>query len=414
MEEETNPQTIRISAQCLCKTHTYIKDDFVIPHDSSEPIKAITCHCDSCRHITGALTGSRAILWSDNEESDWMFDSSHNWGPRRYTISNHMTLLFCWKCSSPLFVVDTSSEETQKIRYWVCSGVLGKEMTRLKVDWGTHVYVGNTKDGGGVNWFSGDSGGKKWLGKGGMSEEVKGYWPPLEAQKKKVEEEEVEEEVRLKCHCGGVNLVVKAGEAKREFEKQASEGKELPWFVDPRNHKSLGVFDGCDSCRLQSGVEIFNWTFFLLKHIGFADGKEGFPLTTAELKAAVQEAERDGPNEDEKFGTLAWYASSDDVQRYFCSRCAACVFYCVDDRPDIADVAVGLLDAKDGARAESIISWEFGGKIGWREDMGMSWRENLLYMVEKEVEEWREKRGYPKGWRRIVGEEKAAKEGKSE
>ncbi|KAK3995573.1 hypothetical protein QBC44DRAFT_319829 [Cladorrhinum sp. PSN332] len=240
-----------------------------------------------------------------------------------------------------------------------------------------------------------------------------GYWPPIFVQGKEEEERVINDlkagelpgEVKLGCRCGGVDLLVKAGEAQREFEKLAKEGRgKLPWFVDPVTHKSVGTFDGCDSCRIWSGVEVFNWTFFLLKHVGFGDGSEGFPTDTAELKAAVGEGERREVKVDAKFGTLAYYASSPDVQRYFCSRCAACVFYCIDDRPDMVDVAVGLLHAPEGARAESIISWELGGEIGWREDMEGTWRENLLNTVEKEAEEWRVKRGYPKSWRRAARE----------
>ncbi|KAK4158761.1 hypothetical protein QBC43DRAFT_328393 [Cladorrhinum sp. PSN259] len=408
-QQENKKKTVRMIAQCLCKMHSFTRADFPLPDGGSSPLKAITCHCNSCRHVSGCMSGSRALLWNDDEPdmfSDADMESSSG-RLRVYKYSESMTLVFCGRCSSPLFARDAGSSPAQKVKLWVCTGVLMKHNIKLEVDWGYQVFVGDTVDGGVSNWLKG----KRWLGAGGKSEEVKEegeYWPAVESDEgKKVGDMKGEfpGNVRLKCHCGGVDFLVKAGEAQREFEEQAKKGEEkLPWFVDEVTHKSLGTLDGCDSCRVWSGVEVMNWTFALLKHIGFGDGSEGFPADTRALKAAVGEDYNTHPEEGDKFGTLAYYASSPDVQRYFCSRCAACVFYCVDDRPEQVDVAVGLLHAQEGARAERMISWEFGGQISFREDMAGTWRENLLDTVERESEEWRVKRGYPMSWRRTAKE----------
>jgi hypothetical protein len=199
-------------------------------------------------------------------------------------------------------------------------------------------------------------------------------------------------------------LVLRAGEAQREFEEMQRRGEELPWFVDPVTHKAWGSLDACNSCRIAAGSEVTNWTYALLKHISFAGpDPQGFPENTAQLKAAV--GAKEGEARDPRFGTITFYASSPDVQRYFCGRCSATLFYAVDDRPDMVDVAVGLLDSPDGARAESAISWSFGGEMGWRQDMIGTWREKMLYAVEKEAEEWRIERGYPKSWLRVAKEQ---------
>ena len=354
-----------------------------------------------------------------------------------------MILFFCPTCSSPLFVKDsshsssssssstTTAQDDEQDKYWVPTGVLDQRgndddataTPKLKMDWGIQVFVGDTVDGGASNWFLGaeKEEGKRWLGAGGESERVSEageYWPAglenLGGTARGLKEEKGH--VRLKCHCGGVDLVIKAGEAQREFEQlsvgpgkekekgEGTPGNVLPWFVDPVTHKSLATLDGCDSCRIWSGVEVFNWTFYMLKHVGFGtvegEGEEGagegFPTDTKELQAAIDRGS------DKRFGTLAYYASSPDVQRYHCGRCSAAVFYALDRRPDMVDVAVGLLHSPDGARAETMLTWELGGPIGWRGDMAGTWREDLLNMVEKGSESWRVKRGYPQSWRRTA------------
>ncbi|KAH6850439.1 hypothetical protein B0I37DRAFT_371653 [Chaetomium sp. MPI-CAGE-AT-0009] len=259
---------------------------------------------------------------------------------------------------------------------------------------------------------------KVWLGGRDCSEEVpaevrwpavgvleKGYEAGLKARAGR------EGDVPIRCHCRGIDLVLRAGEAQREYEEMQRRGGELPWYVDPVTHKGLGSLDGCDSCRLAAGSEVYNWTFAALKHISFAgSSQEGFPTDTLQLRKAIEV--ENGEERDPRFGTIAVYASSPDVQRYFCGRCSATLFYAVDDRPDIVDVAVGLLDSPDGARAESAISWSFGGAMSWREDMIGTWRETMLHAVEKDVEEWRVERGYPKFWRRAAREEAEKASGK--
>jgi hypothetical protein len=217
--------------------------------------------------------------------------------------------------------------------------------------------------------------------------------------------------VPIRCHCGGIDLVLRAGEAQREFEETQKRGGGLPWYVDPVTHKLLGALDACDSCRIAAGSEVYNWTFAALKHISFAGtNSEGFPTDTLQLRKATEN--KDGQGRDPRLGTITFYASSPDVQRYFCSRCSATLFYAVDERPDIIDVAVGLLHSPDGARAESVISWSLGGNMTWRQDMIGTWREGMLHAVEKEVEEWRIERGYPKFWHRIAIEEAEKRDGK--
>ncbi|GAB1313433.1 hypothetical protein MFIFM68171_03643 [Madurella fahalii] len=199
--------------------------------------------------------------------------------------------------------------------------------------------------------------------------------------------------VPARCHCGVVGFVFRVGEAQREFEEKQRKGEELLWFIDLVTHKVLGSFDACNFCRIWAGSEVINLTSALLKHISFAGtDPDRFPWDTSQLRSAVEAKDR-----DRRFSTLALYASSPYIQRYFCSRCSACVFYAVDERPNMGNAAVGLLDAPDGAKVESVASWLFRRYMSFREDMVDTWRENLLLVVEREGERWRIERGYPEG-----------------
>jgi len=108
---------------------------------------------------------------------------------------------------------------------------------------------------------------------------------------------------------------------------------------------------------------------------------------------------------DPILGTLTYYSSREDVERYFCSNCSACIFYARDSRPKSLDIAIGVLEASDGARAEGLLSWPYGARISYREDGDGGWREKLFDNIERNAEDYRVKRGYPKNWIRIAKDE---------
>jgi hypothetical protein len=110
---------------------------------------------------------------------------------------------------------------------------------------------------------------------------------------------------------------------------------------------------------------------------------------------------------DSAIGTLAYYQSSPDVQRYFCRVCSTSTFYACNDRPEIVNVAIGLLEAPDGARAEGFLSWDLGNTPTWVNDAKGGWREGLMERVQADAEEFRVARNYPKSWRRLEKEAKA-------
>ncbi|KAM0351089.1 hypothetical protein ACHAPU_002871 [Fusarium lateritium] len=336
-----------------------------------------------------------------------MYNSDANWpGPsdvivnsdlKRYTFTTNCRLLFCGTCGTPMFWDEHYPDKPQNLL--VFTGTLDNMEVKGLVKFARQIFVGDTIDGGVSPWLRdiNHDGTKprRWKGRADKSEELSDDWSG--GKDATVAGNGQRGDIPLHCRCKGVDLVFRPSNV--DFSTMKTES--IPAYIDPKTHKHLATLDPCNSCRLSCGIDIMSWTFTLLKQIDFPQdsGELSFPRNTNELKEAVESSCRDS-----RYGTLAMYQSSPDVQRYFCSRCSASVFYAVDDRPDLVDVAVGLLHAPDGARAESILAWHLGGKMMGVEDYVGGWREEFANAVKETSESWRIKNGYPKTWARVKSE----------
>lgn len=68
------------------------------------------------------------------------------------------------------------------------------------------------------------------------------------------------------------------------------------------------------------------------------------------------------------------------------------MFYATDKRRGVVNVAMGLFDAPEGARAEGTFMWLLGVPVQNREDVVGSWREGWLKAVEAGADAWRMER----------------------
>ncbi|KAI1155579.1 Mss4-like protein [Nemania diffusa] len=447
MEQHEEEEALELVAHCLCQAHRFTA---TVPR-SSLPLRAIYCHCTSCRRVTGSMY-STFVPWPAAACAAVRRAASSSL--RRYVFGPAITTLSCGVCGSTMFSAMTtaapavdgggdddggggssSTSTSSAPSYGVQTGVLANVDVPGLLAITDHIFLGDTLDGGASPWLCDanpdGSRPRLWSGRRGEGQELSSPpsspppsraeggaaardWPAVElgsaSPASAGEQQEGEREgIPVRCHCGGVDLILRQPIA----DFVAWSRPALPWFVDPASNKSLGGFDACDSCRLASGSDVFHWTFVLLCHLEFPSSSSDagsrallprFPASSVELRDAVAANSAD---RDPRLGTLAFYESSPGVQRYFCSRCSACVFYAADDRPEMVDLAVGLLDSKDGARAESLISWDFGGEMVWRQDTVGGWRAGFVESIEGAAERWRIKRGYPKNWRRIQKEARA-------
>jgi len=322
---------------------------------------------------------------------------------QKYQFSETLFEYFCGTCFTFMFL----KRNTPGAKPDVSTGTLNNDVPNL-VEYANHIFVGDTRDGGASMWLR-----TSW--KDGRplprwdtwhdarvagSKELPMDWPGLPdplSHSKLVEPGTTP----FYCHCRGVNFLVRSA---RDMDHRPKE--DLPPFVDPKTYRYLALTCVCDWCRSSSGVDVPNWAFADLAHIEFppsdtssdsTGASQPFPASVSELKEAVSSS-----NKDSRLGTLTFYQTSPDVQRYFCSRCAATVFYAVGRRPHVADFAVGLLDHPSGARAEGLLSWDYGRMVSATDTEG-GWRNKIVTTARKECEEWRVMRGYPQGWPRVLG-----------
>ncbi|KAI3573942.1 Mss4-like protein [Fusarium oxysporum f. sp. albedinis] len=379
-------EDITLTAQCLCKAHTF---DTQVPR-SKLPLEGSMCHCTSCRNLTGAMYSSD-VDWPGPADRVLNSDLKH------YIFSTNVSVFFCGTCSTPMFWNEHYADRPQNLSAF--TGALKKIEVKELIRFTKQIFLGDTNDGGVSPWLQNPSlDGTKprlWRGRPDRSEELSDDWAANQEASRT--ESAQREDIPLHCRCKGVDLVFRPS----NVDFSTMDADSMPAYIDPKSHKHLTTLDPCNSCRLSVGIDMMSWTFALLKQIDFPGKSKGssFPRSTHELKDAVQNSDR-----DPQYGTLAMYRSSPDVQRYFCSRCSASIFYAVDDRPDLVDVAVGLLHAPEGARAESILAWHLGAKMMGEEEHKGGWREGFVKAVKDTSEKWRVENGYPKTWARVKSE----------
>ncbi|KDN65624.1 putative DUF636 domain-containing protein [Colletotrichum sublineola] len=361
--------SITIKAHCLCNAYSFSAS----VAKSALPLKAACCHCTSCRRLTGSLY-STCAQWPNLSE-----DLS---GLKKYSYSKHIDVFSCGTCSTKLFC----RVSTLGSAVYVVTGAL--ENTPGLVKYSVHLFVGDTIDGGASAWLPRSENGEpvmRWKQARG-SQKLPLDWPTPKAIPVSPSTLEASPAATpFHCHCKSVRLLLRGA-----ADLQADPARDsTSTCISPETLKFKASLDSCDSCRLTYGSDVSTWAFAPLTHIRFAYSNEPavelseFPQTVALLKQAVLTAGKKDP----RLGTLAVYSSSPDVDRYFCSTCFANVFYAVHDREDMVDIAVGLLDHPDGARAEGLLAWSYG-KVGWEADVAGGWREELVASVKTLSKEW--------------------------
>jgi hypothetical protein len=220
------------------------------------------------------------------------------------------------------------------------------------VNWTGSKWVEDTMDGGVSSWLNDitDGDGKKmelrsWKGPDGDNPLIE---PGSLRESPDVQSREgSEDKLKASCHCGGVKFyITRPSEASKTVqspypdlitpyhsESPANPNNEAWWVRN--DTKYLAGTCACTSCRLALGFEIQTWAFVPKCNIFREDGTG----LTYEM------------------GTLKQYPSRDGVWREFCGVCGATAFWHCEERPELVDVSVGLLDPAHGARVEGWLDW---------------------------------------------------------
>lgn len=354
MEEYT-----AIKVSCLCG---FSRTSLSVPN-SSLPLIAVLCHCNTSRHVSGLLYTSYAPLPSAP-------DDLH--GLTEYRSSNDLSRFFCSSCGAHMFGHQKSTDTWK-----VATGVLDKSEQLVQFD--SQMWIRDTLDGGLSDWLPELYGSSmvRWKHGRQCSESL----PPGRCTRpgNRHRGEWVEgQNLQAGCHCGGVQFYITP--PNEESSKASSPWSDLlvpyhvtssqnpddvKWWLRVNGTKYLAGTCACKSCRLASGFDIQSWAFVPRANILQVTGKA--------LEFGM--------------GTLKRYESSAGTFREFCRVCGATVFWhCDERRPDLIDVSVGLLKAESGARAEEWLDW-CTSKVSFEEQ---ALNRELIQGLAKGLEAWGE------------------------
>lgn len=294
-----------------------------------------------------------------------------------FQFSKRLTQYFCSTCGTQMlaYVRHSAHDETKGARWDVMSGTLEQADDIFELE--AHDFVADTLDGGFADFFPTfkDKPVPRFAGFTNKSQELPLYWYSSERPQIKPLPSD---RLHCYCKCGGVNFwITRPSERSKKalgawpdllipYHSNQPRIDHTAWWLRDNGRKFLGGVCSCNSCRLDSGFEWIEWAFVPTVDISQdADGKVRFSVP---------------------FGTLKAYRSNHDVTRYHCGTCGASAFYQTDDRTDLVDVAVGLMDAPEGARAETWL--EFSTKrLSFRED-ALPRARDLTLAVEYGLEEF--------------------------
>ncbi|KAJ5142965.1 uncharacterized protein N7515_001752 [Penicillium bovifimosum] len=313
------PNSKTLTASCHCKaTHFTL----TLPANAL-PLKVHICHCSVCRYTHGTPCIFHAPLPAGIAPQFIAPSSMDNLTAYAHAESQS-TRYFCSTCGCQ--IGDKGHDDGN----WVVSTSIFTEPNDGLWEMRSNVFTDSSADGGLSAMVSCID-----------NRQLKIWNPETSSDTKAAERDEtnasegLSEELRAECHCGGVQFSI-SRPSKEFLASPASKG----WVLEQDTSKWLACLDLCGDCRLVNGSNVVGWLFVSKDHIS--------PLPPADLIV----------------GSSKGYKSSEGVLRTFCGTCGATVFYSCDERPDIVDVAVGILRGSKGIMVEDWALWRAGRIAG--------------------------------------------------
>ncbi|KAI0805448.1 hypothetical protein GGR55DRAFT_276256 [Xylaria sp. FL0064] len=411
---------VLISCHCGAAKQTVRLCDQV----SNAPQEISLCHCSICRHITGLLCVSYAdIDRPDSVEGLVEYRSAAKTDAR----------FFCATCGCHVFqrfehpanddndagISGGALATAEKQESWaVATGVIvglqkrtqeANRESEILMGYIKHINTDDTKDGGLSPFIQrvGDSRELECLPHSPHTptkESVQEPSPNVEVKACPGDNSKAEgETLNAFCHCKTVQFHITRPTAASKLPQsnvpdlmvpyhtgspQVQNPDDKKWWLRPGLGSDSGVSEdpstemgglrrymagtcACVSCRLTSGFEIQTWAFIPRANIFFHIRGNNAHLAGNDSRVS-SEAQSIIPLDFSTLpaGILTSYESSPGVRREFCSRCGATVLWRDRWRPELMDVSVGLLDADEGARAETWLDW-WTGRVSFAEDAGI-------------------------------------------
>lgn len=332
---------------------------------SEPPFDSITCSCDICRYCTGVLFLTCLPLQSRPQIVDRL---------KQYESSSHLTRYFCGQCGTHLFCMQHNDQSWQ-----LCAGAVdgllipGPESLSQLQAFRQHEFVGSTLDGGlsvclaefqgkNIPMFMQGPSGELFDKRSPERISFAAVKPPQDppAERYLRQSRAQADTLRLACHCESVELIItQPSEVSKQclapwpdlivpHSAHSANPDDVKWWLCDSDTRYLAGTCACRSCRLGTGSPIQTWAFIPNANI---------------LKL-------DGSPFDHKLGSLQQYQSSARTFREFCGSCGATVCWWSEERPDLIDISVGLLQAPEGARAQRWLRW-CTNRVSFKEEAGL-------------------------------------------
>lgn len=372
-QSASQPQTYTLKATCHCGLTAQA---YTIP-STALPLRSAICSCTSCRHASGQLFATFVVIPREAVEAlaptpppdrppHRNADYASSPPPvaartAQYAFTKNLTTCNCPRCGARVCNLEPGEWE-------IASGLLDLSALPPGSLDRQCLFVQDTRDGGGALWIGDDANGtaaghrppvKHALYRDSPAVDVEALAAETRARISEKEKSgahaEQEDRVRCRCHCGTIDFYLLRPPASHPIAARRK-GPDAP----PRWLASLCP---CESCRTTTGFELSAYaTNVDASCITRADGSHfKFPVLASGATS--------GPGGDEgdaklkPMEGLRSYASSKDIVRAWCGSCGATVLYQdlkkkTKSGEQILDICVGLLDAEEGARAESWLEWE--------------------------------------------------------
>jgi hypothetical protein len=357
---------LTVSCKCGAASHT-----FSVP-TSKLPLPTNLCSCNISRRISGTLLTSYVNITFDPDAPN---PDLSDLTP--YESSNILTRYFCSTCGTHMYL-----HYKKDGHFEVATGTFQLDSTDGIIDFRSHMWIEDTIDGGASPFITeiGDRTLNRYPQEAKPSVELSLTW----RDEPKSTAQDNEDKLHAHCHCRGVEFWISRPTQESRNTKARysdlvkpyhSEDSENPsnetWFL-PRSNRFMAGTCACKSCRLALGFDITTWAFV--------------PVTNISL-------DREGAKPFQRhpyWGTMKAHLLPDGITRTFCGVCGANVFWdgwSKDGSPSLIDVAVGLLDARTGARAEEWLAW-WPNRVSFEED---ALNKGLIAGLKKGLKSWAER-----------------------
>ncbi|KAJ5389372.1 uncharacterized protein N7496_000440 [Penicillium cataractarum] len=366
----TSTKTLKASCHCHATQFT-----ITLPV-TSLPLKIHLCHCTICRYVHGAPCCFHSPL-PPGVDLDFIAPSSKE-SLTSYTHPSFQSRKwFCKTCGCHI----GDSSLTGDVSWTISTAVYDANAGEKGVwRFNSHMCPGSTGDGGLSGVFGEVEGVKLGMwdvdlpatstatataGRDDAGTRIATAIPAEESHEDKLNTKpDPEDKLLAQCHCGGVSFHI-----SRPRESFINSPASQNWLFPLDKTRWLASLDVCDDCRLTTGTNVIGWMFVPTDHIS--------PALPSNLLV----------------GTSKAYHSTEDVARTFCGTCGATVFYWCKERPEIVDVATGLLRAPEGVMAEKWAIWR-AGRLGWPEN-GLRYHEGFTRALMEGMKRWGKERGHP-------------------